>query len=451
MTPVVLLAAPASGQGKTTATCALAAALRARGRTVRVGKVGPDYLDPTWHRVVSGAPARNLDLWMMGEHAVRRSLGRLAHGADVVLVEGMMGLFDGEAPGSLRGSTAALARALDLPVVLVVDASGMAGSIRALVEGFAHHVDGVRVVGCLANRVSAPHADLLREALRGSGIAFLGGLTDDPAAALPERHLGLRAAEADPRARTTAGRGRLCHALAGLGAVLDLDGLVALGRPVAPVAPVRPPASRARIGVALDAAFHFVYPDTLDRLRAAGAAIVPVSPLADAALPDDLDGLFLSGGYPEVHAAELAANDTFRASVRALADAGRPIHAECGGLMYLGEGLLDLDGAAHAMCGVLPLVAEMTEGLQQLGWRAVTTTRDTPLGPPGTTLRGHAFHHSRLLDPELPTAYAWRAGPRSDTCGYIQRNVLASWIHVHFASAPAALPAFVDRAVSTRG
>ncbi len=452
MSRALVVSAPASGQGKTTVTCALVAALRARGRTVRMGKVGPDYLDPTWHRAVSGAPARTLDPWMMGEAAVRRAVGRLAHGADLVLIEGMMGLFDGVGPGDLTGSTAALARTLGLPVLLVVEASGMAGSLRALVEGFAHHAPGVEVAGVVANRVGGSgHAALLAESLSGSGVRFLGGLPVEGAASLPERHLGLRAAETDPRARTPAGRARLRDTLAALGEALDLEAVLELARPVDPVPPPISPPPRARIGVALDAAFHFVYPDTLDRLRAAGGQVVPVSPLADEGLPPDLDGLILCGGYPEVHAAELAANDGFRASVRALAAAGRPILAECGGLMYLGEGLYDLDGAAHAMCGVLPLQAEMTDGLQQLGWREVTTTRETPLGPVGTTLRGHAFHHSRLVfEPDLPTAYAWRAGPLSGACGYVQEQVLASWIHLHFASAPGALPAFVERAEASR-
>lgn len=438
--PRLLIAAPGSGHGKTTVVCGLAAALVRAGVDVRTFKAGPDYLDPTWHRLVTGRPSRNLDGWMTGPEGVRQGFTRGAEGGEIALIEGVMGLFDGRDPRSLDGSGAELALLLDAPVLLVVDASGMARSAAAVVEGFARHVPGVRVAGVIFNRVgSKGHTQLLAEAMEAvAGVRCLGGLPAAPELAVPERHLGLVSA-------TIAGSSDWVGRLAGWVAEhVDLDGVRAIaGGPVpgevsdalfgaAPAAPPRREAGArtARIGVARDAAFHFYYEDNLDLLEEAGATLVPFSPLADAALPPDLDGLYLGGGYPEAHSATLTANASMRASIAAFPGV---IYAECGGLMFLGEALDE-----HPMCGALPLRTRMGERLRALGYREVVTTRETVLGPAGTSFRGHEFRYSELAGPPgVAPAYAvtgrWGAGPEGWSVG----RRLGSYIHAHFGSNPA--------------
>lgn len=442
--PTLLVAAPGSGHGKTTVVCGLAAALRrgtatAPGLDVRAFKAGPDYLDPTWHAVATGHPSRNLDAWMTGPDGVRASFARGVRGADgatadLALIEGVMGLFDGRDPRTLEGSGAELAQLLGVPVLLVVDASGMARSAAALVEGFARHVPGVRVAGVIFNRVgSRGHTAILAEALAGSGIPVLGGLPKAPALTLPERHLGLHAADV--------GAGALVAALADhVAAHVDLDAVRALAAPV-PLDDTRrdtsdvSPMDRVRIGVARDAAFSFYYEDNLDLLAAAGAELVAFSPLADSALPD-VDGLYLGGGYPEAHAATLAANTALRGAIRGFEG---PIYAECGGLMFLGEALDDAP-----MCGVLPLRTRMGERLRALGYREVVTTRDTVLGPAGTRFRGHEFHYSELVGPpDLAPAYAMTGRRGVGPEGWARGNVLGSYVHAHFGSNPALAPHLV--------
>jgi cobyrinic acid a,c-diamide synthase len=425
--PTLLVAAPGSGHGKTTVMCGLAAALRRSGVDVRAFKAGPDYLDPTWHAVATGRPSRNLDAWMTGPDGVRATFARGAAGGDLALVEGVMGLFDGRDPRALDGSGAELALLLGAPVLLVMDASGMARTAAALVEGLARHVPGVRVTGVVFNRVgSRGHTALLAEALEGSGIPVLGGLPKAPALTLPERHLGLHAADT--------GAGALVAAIADhVAEHVDLDAVRRLAVPVhvgdtpCETSDVSPPA-RVRIGVARDAAFSFYYEDNLYLLVAAGAELVPFSPLADATLPP-VDGLYLGGGYPEAHAATLAANTSLRAAVRAF---DGPVYAECGGLMFLGEALDDAP-----MCGVLPLRTRMGDRLRALGYREVVTTRDTVLGPAGTRFRGHEFHYSELAaPPDLAPAYAMTGRRGVGVEGWARGNVLGSYVHAHFGSNP---------------
>lgn len=426
--PTLLVAAPGSGHGKTTVVCGLAAAFREAGVDVRAFKAGPDYLDPTWHARATGRPSRNLDAWMTGPDGVRASFARGVRGpADLALIEGVMGLFDGRDPRSLDGSGAELSLLLGAPVLLVMDAGGMARTAAAVVEGLDRHVPGVRLAGVIFNRVGSPgHTRLLAEALSGSGIPVLGGLPSAAGLTLPERHLGLVAAEAARDAEA-----RVAAIAAHVAAHVDLDALRRLAAPV-PVAepgPPTPEGERVRIGVARDAAFSFYYPDNLDLLVEAGAELVFFSPLADRALPP-VDGLYLGGGYPEAHAAELSANTAMRAAIGAFAG---PIYAECGGLMYLGE---TLDGAP--MCGVLPVRTRMGERLRALGYREVVTTRDTVLGPAGTRFRGHEFHYSELVGPpDLPPAYRMtgRAGDAPE--GWSRGAVLGSYVHAHFGSNPA--------------
>ncbi|MDP2306461.1 MAG: cobyrinate a,c-diamide synthase [Pseudomonadota bacterium] len=430
MIPTVLVAAPSSGSGKTTVVCALAAALRARGLDVRTFKAGPDYLDPTWHRVVTGRTSRNLDGWMTGRDGVLASFARGApggkDGGDIALIEGVMGLFDGRSPRSLEGSGAELAKWLNVPVVVVVDAGGMARTAAAVVAGLAGYEPGVDVTGVIFNRVGSPgHGSLLAEAMETvPSVRCIGSLGRREDLAVPERHLGLVTGD-------TAARPGWAEDLAAWAGALDLDALLAMAR--VPVVPAFSPPSavgRVRIGLAHDAAFHFYYEDNLDLLREAGAELVPFSPLADSALPADLDGLYLGGGYPEEHRDVLSANVSMRHAIRAFPGM---IYAECGGLMYLGD---TLDGAP--MCQVLPVQTRMTGRLRTLGYREVTTTAATPLGPAGTVFRGHEFHYSELAaPPALTPAFRMTGRGGEGVEGWAKGNVLGSYVHAHFGSNPA--------------
>jgi len=436
-TPALVVAAPATGSGKTTVVCALTAALRARplgapGRDVRLFKAGPDYLDPTWHTKVSDRPSRNLDAWMTGPEGVIASFRRGSQGGELALVEGVMGLFDGWSPTELTGSGAELAVLLDAPVLLVVDAGGMARTAAAVVHGLATFDPRVRVAGVIFNRVGGEgHTRILREAMAAAlpGVVVLGGLPARPDLAVPERHLGLVAADlvADPDWIARIGAWAAEH--------IDLDALVALaGGGVeerggeATVFAGR----RVRIAVARDPAFHFYYADNLDLLEEAGAELVAFSPLADAALPP-VDGLYLGGGYPEEHAAALAANVSMRASIRDFAAAGGTIYAECGGLMYLGDTLEDAAGA-HAMCGVLPLSTRMTPALRSFGYREVVTTVDTLFGPAGTRWKGHEFHHSELAATALAPVFETKGWGGAGVEGWAKGRVLGTYVHAHFGS-----------------
>ena len=447
--PTLVLASPASGQGKTTVTCALAAALLERGLDVRVFKAGPDYLDTTWHAAVTGQRSRNLDGWMMGPGGVAASLERGARGADLVLVEGMMGLFDGRSPESLEGSTAELAAWLGAPVLLVVDGSAMARSAAALVEGFAHHAPEVRVAGALFNRVGGPeHTALLRRALQdsrgpaGAPLRCLGGLPQRDSLAMPERHLGLvRAPELDAGRRGALAEWAREH--------VDLDALLDLARTARglQVAPTPLPASilrggerPVRIAVARDAALHFTYEDNLELLEAAGAEVLPFSPLEDPALPPGTEGVFLGGGYPEEHAAVLSRNKALRLALREHIAAGRPVLAECGGMMLLGRELTDSGRRTWPMWDLLPLSTALQPRLQAIGYREVRSRRETILGPAGSTWRGHEFRYSRRTEDSAPAeALTWTGAWGAGTCGHVagpRDNVLGTWVHAHWGATP---------------
>lgn len=453
--PRIVIAGVSSGVGKTTVSVAIARALAARGLRVTLFKCGPDYLDPTYHARAVGHATQNLDGWMMGKEAVRSTFLEATRGVDVALIEGVMGLFDGASPTSEEGSTAEIAKWLDAPVVLVVDASGMARSVAALVAGFAGFDPALRVAGVIANRVgSRGHAELLQKALRP--WPFLGALPRDVGAAFPERHLGLRTA--DPQAlpeRAFELWGNMASEWLRLDAVLELArSAPALAEdPVVPS--VRTGSVRARIGIAQDEALHFYYLDNLRRLEALGATLVRFSPVHDAHLPD-VDGLYLGGGYPEEYAADLSANRSLRADVLAFARRGGPIYAECGGLMFLTQAIRTLDGARHEMVGLLPTEACMREKLQALGYVEVETQTPSLLGAKGTRFRGHQFRYSEL-EPELPVASIERAyslrrrrGGETTSEGYRQNNVLASYVHAHWASNPNVAAALVDACAGFR-
>jgi cobyrinic acid a,c-diamide synthase len=462
MTPPsgVLIAGAASGVGKTTVTLGVMAALRRRGHVVQGFKVGPDFIDPAFHALVTGRPSYVLDGWMCGSEAVRETVAHRAAGADVVVVEGMMGCFDGIDGVSDDGSTAQIAKWLGVPVVLVADARAASRSVAAVVCGFERFDPELDVAGVIVNNVgSAVHGrwvlDAIADRCRAAG---LGALARDPALVLPERHLGLVTAAEGPL--TPAMQTALADAVE---RAVDLDRLLSLACPLNIAATpgadrASGPASasgtatgargrggRVRIGVARDLAFQFYYEENLARLRDAGADLVFWSATTDSELPE-VDGLYLGGGYPELHAAALSANVSVRRAVAKFVESGRPVYAECGGLMYLAQTLEDGRGVPHEMVGVLPAAVSMRPALLCLGYASVTTTAPSLLGPAGTTARGHEFRFSTLGEVPASVPRIYRA---SDTRGNVRAegyrigNALVSYVHLHFASNPALAAAFV--------
>jgi cobyrinic acid a,c-diamide synthase len=399
--PTVLIAAPASGSGKTTVTLAMLRALRRRGRAVGSFKVGPDYIDPGFHARASGRPCPNLDSWAMRLDTLTALLSEAARAADIVIGEGVMGLFDG-APGG-PGSTADVAALFGLPVILVVDAQAMGASAAALVEGFLRHREDVDVAGVMFNRVAGPtHAAILREACDDRfSTPILGCLPRDQRLTLPSRHLGLVQAQEHASLESF-----LDDAASLVEAELNLDRLTRLARwPSISALPTeaRPvPPLGQRIAVARDPAFSFVYEATLTGWRREGAEISLFSPLADEPPPPGSDAVFLPGGYPELHAGVIATRRRFIAGLRAGAARGTAIFGECGGYMVLGETLIDRAGDAHPMAGLLPVATSIAEPKRHLGYREVMLLDNGPLGPAGTRYRGHEFHYASELDRRAP-------------------------------------------------
>jgi cobyrinic acid a,c-diamide synthase len=446
--PRLLIAGAASGVGKTTFTAGLCRALRRRGLRVALFKCGPDYLDPSYHRRASGRSVHNLDGWLMGRDAVRETFARNAQDVDVSLIEGVMGLFDGADPSGLSGSSAEIAQWLDAPIALVCDARGMARSVAALAHGFTTFEPGITLSGMICNRLgSAGHLALLKRA--EGDVPVLGGMLKDAEHAFPERHLGLHSAEEiDPERAFDAFADQIeTHC--------DVPRLLELARRAPPLPTTtehRPERTkRCRIGVARDEAFHFYYDANLRMLERAGAELVEFSPLRATQLPD-VDGVYIGGGYPEVHARALEANSSMRRALRALAERGSPLYAECGGLMYLCDSLITHAGDRHEMVGLIPGCAIMTERLQALGYVDVETTLDSLLGPAGTRFRGHQFRHSRFeagRAPELYRITAARSG-ESSAEGFGRANLVASYIHAHWASNPDIAESFVGHCAARR-
>jgi cobyrinic acid a,c-diamide synthase len=445
--PRLVIGGVRSGEGKTTVALGVMAALRARGLAVQGFKVGPDYLDTGYQLLATGRVGRNLDLWMMGEAAVRA--GVAAHRADVAVIEGVMGLFDGHRDGVTPTSTADVAKRLDAPVILVMDAGHFAASAGAVALGFRAFDPEVRVAGAILNRWN-PRRDrrAVEAAMARAGVPVLGYLPATPEISLPSRHLGLVLAD-EFRDEAAAALDTLAALIA---EHIDLDRLLEIAndttmKPIlpSPVATGEGPGVGAgdrtavRIAVARDDAFAFYYPENLELLEAA-AAVTYFSPLADAALPD-ADALYLGGGYPELHAARLAENAGLRADIAARIAAGLPTYAECGGLMYLCETLTDVEGRTWPMVGTVPRAVRMHPRLQRMGYRDGVLARDSLLGPAGTRLRGHEFHYSSCA-PEDAADAAYQLDGRAE--GYAKGNLFASYQHLHFAGCPAV----VDRLVA---
>jgi cobyrinic acid a,c-diamide synthase len=434
--PRLVVAGTHSGVGKTTVATGLTAALRAAGHRPATAKVGPDFIDPGYHALASGRPPRNLDAWLCGEEAIPPLAARAAAGAGLLVVEGVMGLFDGAADGR-ASSTADVARLLHAPVVLVVDAAAMAGSVAAVVHGFATLDPAVALAGVILNRVGSDgHETQLREALAPLGLPVLGALRRDDRLTWRDRHLGLVPVAEQPEVvgRSLDALGAAVAERVDLAAVVAVAGTAPPLRVAEPV-PLPEPGSPLRVAVAGGPAFTFTYADTVDALVAGGAEVVPFDPLRDPALPEAIDGLVVGGGFPETFAAELAANRPLLADAAARVAGGLVTWAECGGLLWLSR---DLDG--HPMAGVVPASGRMTERLT-LGYRSATTTSASPLGPAGTVFRGHEFHYSRT-EPggdALHLASRFGEGPE----GFATRRLLATYVHHHPGGDPAAAAGFL--------
>ncbi|RJQ66459.1 MAG: cobyrinate a,c-diamide synthase [Desulfobacteraceae bacterium] len=458
--PRFVIAGTHSGAGKTSISLAVVAALARRGLKVQTFKVGPDFLDPGHLAAASGRPCYNLDGWMCGRTYVEGLFGRVAAEADVAVVEGVMGLFDGASPYNIAGSTAEVAAWLDAPVMLVVNAHGMAGSLAAVAAGFAGLEPGVHVAGVVANFCgSARHVEGLARSLSARpGLPPLVGAV--PRGALPQlasRHLGL--VSADPAGRLSAeSAAQLADAAENH---IDLDRMLRSAEQAPTLDADTPeaaaPAAGLRLAVARDKAFHFYYQDLFDALAARGCEIVFFSPLADQRLPEHTDALYLGGGYPEAFAAALSANRTMLQSIREFADTGKCLYAECGGLIYLSRGITTLDGKNHALLGILPVHTRMLPEKKFLGYVEVKIKAACFWGAPGDVLRGHEFHYSELVsDPSAEdgwqSIYALnrrRGGVAADE-GFQRGKILASYVHLHLAGRPRALDHFINVAKERR-
>ncbi len=453
--PRIVIAGISSGAGKTTAAVGIIVDLRARGLKVAPFKCGPDYLDPTFHARAAGTPSHNLDGWMMGREAVLATFQRGSEHADIAIVEGVMGVFDGASPTGEEGSTAEIAKWLSAPVLLALDASGMARTVAAIAKGISAFDPGLNVAGLICNRVgSTGHLDLLRKATHP--LPILGGYPKKPDLAFPERHLGLQTASQNTIPDTL---------LSSWGALtaewFDLEALLRIARSAPALSSTAtsatPKPECCRIGIAMDDAFHFYYEDNLRRLEALGAKLVFFSPINDKQLPD-VDGIYIGGGYPEVHAAALSQNQSMLESLRRFADAGGPVYAECGGLMYLADAVQTLDGITHPMARLIPLTAVMAPKLQALGYAEVETQEPTILGNAGLRFRGHQFRYSELKDsqpsgPRYDCVYSVRKRRAGEVQheGYRYKNVLASYVHAHWASNPLVALGFVKTCAARSG
>ena len=441
-----IVSAPQSASGKTTVSLGLMAAFSRRGMRVAPFKAGPDFIDPGYHRMITGVPSVNLDGWMTPPHFLRSTFLKHSSVADISVIEGVMGLFDGMAHSSTEGSTAQVATITGAPVVLVVNARGMAASVVPLVSGFANHDPAVKVAGVVFNNVGGErHARILQQAIfeRCSDVCFLGAIPRDEALALPSRHLGLVTAEDNPldadfveRLADTMERHLDMELLTRIAEIPDNAHL-------SPVTPEQgsfyPPVT---IAVARDPAFCFIYEDNLRLLKEAGAELAFFSPLADSSLPDGTAGIYLPGGYPELHQEQLASNSSLLDSIRGAVAGGMPVYAECGGLLYLTEGIVAEGGDSprNRLAGVFPVNAIMGQKRAALGYREVELACDTILGIRGERLKGHEFHYSTLerdMPPAVERVYrVARPGEKWVAEGYATARCLASYVHLHFGSFP---------------
>jgi len=476
--PRIVIAGTQSGVGKTSLTLAIITALRRRGLKVQTFKVGPDFLDPTYLAMASGRPCYNLDGWMAGRDYVSRLFARASRGADLSVIEGVMGLFDGADPTGSEGSTAEIARWLHAPVILVAEVYGMARSLAALVKGYSVFENDLDMAGVIANRCgSERHASMLAASLAAEVLPpLVGGVPQGAMPRLPSRHLGLVRADS----------GNLSPMILDeLAAVFErhasLDDIIDIARHAPPLETAATGADSNRtgfcapaggveqagypriqskgisIGVARDAAFHFYYQDLFDELEMRGCTLNYFSPLADGSLPAGLDALYFGGGYPEEHAEALSKNKAMLLAIQKFSQSGRPIYGECGGLMYLCRKLEKQNGSQYPMVGLIPAATRMLDRLKSLGYVEVTLNTNSLWGVSGAVLRGHEFHYSELTsDPtkesDWKAVYALKRRRTDDAAreGFQNSRVLASYVHLHLASRPEALKYFIERCGAQR-
>lgn len=440
--PRIIVAGPTSGAGKTTISLALMATLQKRGWKVAPFKVGPDYIDPQFHRIICERASYNLDSWLTGQEGVLNSFRRGVRESEIAVIEGVMGLFDGSSPYSLEGSTAEIAQITKSPILLVVDAQAMGRSVGALVRGFHRYVAGIEMAGVILNRVSGEgHFQYLRPAIEKEGIPIIGWFPREENISLPERHLGLVPVSELHRLES------LKEKLIDLAEkYLNLDLLLEIARQVSPLEIRNPdlPFSQkipCRIAWAQDEVFHFSYEENKDLLQEAGATLIPFSPLNDSSLPPDCQGIWLGGGFPEMFARDLWKNQHMIREIRKAHQRGIPIYAECGGYMYLCERLIDHENSEYPMVGIIPGTVRMTRRLQNFGYAIATFKRDCLMGRAGTRVRGHRFHYSIYEPPaQNPPDPIYRI-QRSSTGeineeGFADETTLATYFHIHLASLP---------------
>lgn len=439
-----LIAGTHSGCGKTTVALALMRAFARRGLRVAPFKCGPDYIDPSHHRRAAGRESVNLDCRMMGKPAVLQNWDLFASDAQVAVVEGVMGLFDGVSSGIPEGSSAEIAALLDLPVILVVDAGGMAGSIAPMVAGYANWKPEVKIAGVIANNTGSDrHERILADALECAGLPpLIGSFPRREEWRLPERYLGLVPGEESPMDDSFL---ELLGKIAG--ERVDLTALLERTRRPRPHFRPRPRVKKtARLAIARDRAFHFYYPDQLLRMEEAGIELLPFSPLEDRNLPENVQGILLGGGFPELFAERLELNVSMRRAIREFSLRDGLIYAECGGYMYLMDALVDREGKRHEMCGIVPCEAVMSGRLRALGYRSVIAEAPTCFGGKGDVFRGHEFHYSEAPETDSPL---WRSfnsagNPAPSGNGYRIRRTFGSYVHLHFGTAPEAATRFAE-------
>ncbi len=452
--PRIVIAGTQSGTGKTSLSLALVASLKRSGLRVQSFKIGPDFLDPSYLTLASERPCYNLDGWMTRKEYVLELFSRTTKDADIAVIEGVMGLFDGSDPGSSEGSTAEMARWLDAPVLLVVNVHGMARSLSAVVKGCVEFERDLKVAGIIANHSGSDrHKDGLAQSLKSANLPpLIGAIPRGAFPTLPSRHLGL--VTADPQNLPT----RILEVLADtLEQSVSVDTVLQIARNASPLSvteseqEARPCSKCVSIGVAYDRAFHFYYPDNLDELKSRGGNLIFFSPLRDTKLPGGIDALYFGGGYPEEFAEPLAENREMQEAVRQFARRGLPLYAECGGLMYMTQGIETTQGKRYPMVGLLPVWSRMFNRLKSLGYVEVTLTTNSLWGEKGALLRGHEFHYSELIGP-LSDDSRWtpayrikrRRSEKILSEGFQQNSVLASYVHLHWASRPGNVETFIN-------
>jgi cobyrinic acid a,c-diamide synthase len=447
----VVIAGVRSGVGKTTIATGIMGALTRRGYRVQPFKAGPDYIDPSYHELACGAPSRNLDTWLLPHRAVVELFQRASARGQISVVEGVMGVFDGHSSLSEEGSTAQLAKLLNAPVILVADASKVARSVAAEVLGYQQFDSDLHIAGVILNGVGGPrHLEFCQPQIEATtGLPVLGYLPRREEFVQPERHLGLI-----PTVEGTVVQDWYNALIAQVEETIDLDRIIQLASTASPpqvqsqVYPAQPQPRRAVIAIARDKAFSFYYQDSLDLLEAWGAELVSFSPLEDNSLPEGAGGIYIGGGFPEMFARELSENTPMQQSLREAVRRGVPVYAECGGLMYLGQSLSDLEGTHYPMVGVIPVVSSMIGRHLTLGYREVESCTDSPLLRRGQRVRGHEFHWSVLEQPPDPGQSVYRVTDQNNRPeGFQVGSVWASYIHIHLGSEPSLAPRFVDTCI----